>query len=413
MKTLKFLFLLFLGISILSCQKENDTALFAVPVVKKLSDVRANVKVTSPRLTGANGKVYVTQDYVFYIAQEQGVHIFNNQNPKQPINFLYLDIDGVHDIAVKGNYLFADNYVDLLIFDISNMQNIKLVKTIENTFSYYPAYPEDAEFYDWETYPKDGEIVVNYKLERRDRPDEQYILFMEGAMTDMAATNGGAAIGTGGSYAQFQINKNALYNVDKYRLKVFNISDPINTSFDKDVYMNIWMNGGEFETLFKQRDYLFIGSTQGMFVIDAQDEFNPHFISGFSHATACDPVVVFGNTAYITVRGGNTCGAIKDQLNVLDISNIYAPILKSTYFLNQPMGLGIRYNELYVCTGSDGLKVFDATNSSGVILKNTYNMNVTDVIPMNSHLILVGPGRIIQMKYEDDFSLSMISETIF
>ncbi|MGK4569161.1 hypothetical protein [Flavobacterium sp. 3HN19-14] len=152
--------------------------------------------------------------------------------------------------------------------------------------------------------------------------------------------------------------------------------------------MEMWFGGGEFETLFRQGDYLFAGATSGMFVIDAADEFNPAFISGFSHATACDPVVVNGTTAYITVRGGSTCGAIEDQVNVLDISDIHNPTLLSTYLLNEPRGLGVRGNTVYIC-GDGKLNIFNGSDSSGLMLENSYTDNVTDVIPLESHLITV------------------------
>ncbi len=202
------------------------------------------------------------------------------------------------------------------------------------------------------------------------------------------------------------------FTFDKYKLNVYNIADPVQTFFDKEVYVNSWM-GGELETLFKQKEFLFVGSTQGMYVVNAVDEFNPTFISGFSHATACDPVVVWDETAYITVRGGNTCGAIQDQVNVLNISNIENPVLQSTYLLHQPYGLGVKGTTLYVCTGNEGLNVFNALDSSNLILANHYNVNVTDVIPLDTHLILVGPNKLIQMNYGTDFTLTPISEINF
>lgn len=413
MKTFKIgIVLLLSSIYLASCQKEPvETALFAVPQIKKMADIRASVGVKLAQSTDSDGKIYVTENQLFYIAQESGVHIFNNENPQSPVNIAFLAIEGVHDIAVKGNYLFADNFVDLLVFDISNLSNITLVQTLENTFIYYPEYPEDVDYYAWDEYPGEDEIIVGYTIETRPVPDDEYIYMMEGALTDMAA-GAGNSVGVGGSYAQFQINKNALYKVDKFKLNVYNITDPVQTFFDKEVYVNSWI-GGELETLFKQKEYLFVGSTQGMYVVNALDEFNPTFISGFSHATACDPVVVWNQTAYITVRGGNTCGAIQDQVNVINISNIENPVLQSTYLLHQPYGLGVKDTTLYVCSGDEGLNVFNALDGSNLVLANHYNFNVTDVIPLDSHLILVGPNKVLQMNYGSDFSLTPISEINF
>jgi hypothetical protein len=150
-----------------------------------------------------------------------------------------------------------------------------------------------------------------------------------------------------------------------------------------------------------------------MYVVDATDEFNPFFVSGFSHATACDPVVVSQNTAYITVRGGNSCGAIEDQVNVIDITDMANPTLTSTFLLDQPYGLGQRNDVLYVCCGSGGLKVFDATNPAALELEHTYDVNVTDVIALSTHLIAVGDNKIIQYSYGANHTLTPLSVVNF
>ena len=415
MKSIYFTIVSFFIILLSSCNSDddsNETATFAVPIVKTLSSIRDNVSVTGQRQTDSDGKIYVAENYLFYIAKEQGVHVFDNHNPASPVNIAFINLEGVHDIAVKGNYLYADNFVDLLVFDISDIGNILLVQTIENSIAFNPSYPETAEFFDYEIYANQGEIITGYRLETRNRPQGQYLILANDATATFESANGNA-IGTGGSYARFQINNNALYTIDSYQLNVFNISNPSTTFFDKAVYLNEWFGNGQFETLFIQKEFLFVGATNGMYTVDASDEFNPFFVSGFSHATACDPVVVFENTAYITVRGGSTCGAIEDQVNVIDITDIANPTLISTYLLNQPYGLGIKNGVLYVCCGSEGLKVFDAANSANLTLQNSYSSNVTDVIPLDSHLITVGNNQITQYSYGANFTLEQISVVNF
>jgi hypothetical protein len=405
-----FLFV-FAVLSIVSCEKEDDAVLakFAVPTVKSLSEIRSSVSVTSAQPTQSNGKIYVAENYLFYIAQESGVHVFNNSNPASPQNIAFINLAGVHDIAVKGNYLFADNFVDLLVFDISNIENISLVRTVPNAVAFVPDYPEDAEFYDYTVNQNSDEIVTGFTIEMKPRPRGQEIVFANDALAGFESANSGN-IGIGGSYARFQINNDALYTIDAFKLNVFNIADPVNAFFVKEVYMTQWFGGGEFETLFIQKDILFVGSTTGMYTVDAEDEFNPYFVSGFEHATACDPVVVFGNTAYITIRGGSTCGAIDDQINVIDVTNIANPTLLSTYLLNEPYGLGIKNGVLYVGCGANGLKIFNAANSAGLVLENSYTNNVKDVIPLDSHLITVGDNTITQYSYGPNFTLTLISQ---
>lgn len=276
---------------------------------------------------------------------------------------------------------------------------------------FYPAYPQEAEYYAYDIHPNTNEIITGFRIENRKKPNHNEMILANDAFRELENSSGGA-IGMGGSFAKFQINNNALYTVENFELNVFNISNPTQTFFDKSIYMTQWLGGGVFETLFKQKEFLFIGSTNGMYIVNAIDEFNPYFISGFSHATACDPVVVHANTAYITVRGGSTCGAFQDQINVIDITNIENPTLISTYLINQPFGLGIRNNILYVCANGN-LNVFDASNSSTLMLQNTYNEQVMDVIALDTHLIAVGTNKIVQYNYGYNHTLEVISTIVF
>lgn len=405
MKTFKLsLLITILSLLFFSCDTDSiETALFAVPKYKSLSEIRSSVNIESSRNTNSDGKIYVTSNYLFYIAQEEGIHVFDNQNPESPQNIAFINISGVHDIAVKGNYLYADNYFDLLAFDISDINNITLEQTLENVINFYPVFPTEATYYDFEVTPNENDILVGYDLEYQEKPEYDLTTTI-----DVFEFND---IGIGGSYAKFQIKNNALYTLEDWKLNIFNIDNPNEIVFDHSLYLNTWVSG-RFETLFIQKQYLFVGSTDGMYVIDVLDEFNPQFISQFTHGTSCDPVVVNQNTAYITIRGSNTCGAIESQINVIDISNINQPTLSSTYLIDQPYGLGYHNNTLYVCSNTDGLTVFDASNTE-LVLQNTYEYDIKDVIPLETHLITVGDQKIIQFSYENDFELNVISEINF
>lgn len=416
MKTIQLILISCFAVLFTSCDPDENTtgekALFAVPVVQSLEQIRSSVGILPAKQTQSDGKIYVADNYLFYIAAEEGVHIYDNSDPSAPVNIAFLNIEGVHDIAVKGERLYADNYVDMVVFDISDPQHITVVQTVPNAINFYPKYPQQAEYYDYTVNAGPGELVTGFTIESRERPTPEVITLANGAMEDFAAAGNAAGVGTGGSYARFQIHGNALYTIESWQLNVFNIANADSAFYDKAVYMTEWFGGGEFETLFSQKEFLFVGSTTGMFVINATDEFNPYFMSGFSHATACDPVVVNENTAYITVRGGTSCGAIQDQVNVIDITDMANPTLTSTYLLDQPYGLGVRQNTVYVCCGTQGLKIFNAEGGT-LTLENSYADNVTDVIPLASHLIAVGPNTIRQYSYGADYTLQPLSVVNF
>jgi hypothetical protein len=419
-KILPLVLVVLVCLQLINCNSDDDSLLdpvaVTVPVIKSKSEFRNAISIKNAQPTNSDGKIYVYNDLLFYIAQNSGVHIFNNQNPATPQNIAFIELEGVNDISVKDNILYADNFMDLVVFDISNISAIQLVNIEEDMLSYYAMFPEDSMYYQYNISPtNEDEFVAEYKTVYMERvevdndPDIFWnsISIFEGALTNDTSIN----IGTGGSYAKFQVYDNALYTIDDYKLNTFDISDYNDISLTSEIWMAGWF-GGVLETTFIQKNILFIGATDGMHIASLQDEFNPIYIASFTHATGCDPVVVEGNTAYITIRGGNTCGAIEDQINVIDISDIYTPVEYSAYFLSSPYGLGIRDQVLYVCNDA-GIHVFDAQNPNDIVLVNTYDTNAKDVIPLASHLIAVGENVIYQYNYTDNFGLNLISTIQF
>ncbi|MDN3493091.1 LVIVD repeat-containing protein [Winogradskyella bathintestinalis] len=415
-------FALIICLLLVNCNSDDDSSAFidpvtvTIPVIKSKSEMRNSITIMDPQPTNSDGKIYVYDDLLFYIAQNSGIHIFNNQNPENPQNIAFIQLEGVNDISVKNDILYADKFMDLVVFDISSMSDIQLVNIEEDMLVYYAIYPDGVEYYQSDISPaNEDEFIATYSTVDMERTDvennpnfyywgsEIFISFNDAAL----ANN----VGVGGSYAKFQIYDNALYTLDDYKLNTFDISDYNNITLTSETWMGGWF-GGELETTYILKENLFIGATNGMHIISLEDEFNPIYTSSFTHATGCDPVVVENFTAYITVRGGNSCGAIEDQINVIDVSNLSAPVEYSTYFLSSPYGLGIKEHILYVCN-EDGINVFDAQNPNNIILKNTYVTTSKDVIPLSSHLIAVGNNVIQQYNYVDNFGLELISTLQF
>jgi hypothetical protein len=219
--------------------------------------------------------------------------------------------------------------------------------------------------------------------------------------------SGGSGSGLGGSFARFTIHSDFLYIVDIGTLHVFDINNlrtPIEVSS-----VNL---GWGIETIFPYHNKLFIGSNTGMQIFDNSDPKNPTFLSAFTHALACDPVVVQDDIAYITLRTGNWCFGIDNQLDVVDIKNIENPRLIKTYPMEHPHGLAIDRDVLFLCEGKHGLKVFDVSNKQSIdqnLLTHLTNIHAYDAIAIDSHLILVGDNGIYQYDYANPADLKLLS----
>lgn len=394
-----------------SCtDKIEETYTVNTPVYMTYDELRSSFKVAEATTIIQPGKIYFKDDYIFVNEYQKGIHVVNNTNPSNPIVEKFIEIPGNVDMAVKGNMLYADSYVDLLTIDISDLTNIIEVDRDTNVFPYIMPVIEEGilDFVD----EKNG-VVVGYTVTHRTETVEvgnnwRFFDKYEALSNDMAMpTGGGSDIGVGGSMARFTLYDDYLYVVDNASLNLFNVSVNANPNFEKQVLIS-W----NIETIFPYNNMLFIGSQTGMYIFSLLNPAQPEFISEFRHASSCDPVVVEGNYAYVTLRGGNLCGAIESQLDVIDISTIENPMLVKAYSMQEPYGLGIKNNVLFVCDGNAGLKIYKADDvmkiDSNMILQYP-DINAFDVIPLPNVLIMIGIDGLYQYDYSDLDNITLLS----
>jgi hypothetical protein len=187
-------------------------------------------------------------------------------------------------------------------------------------------------------------------------------------------------------------------------MSVFNIENLAQPNLVTTQY-----SGWNIETMFHADDYLYLGGSNGMYIYSLENAANPSYVSEFIHWEGCDPVVVDGDYAYLTLRGGNECGQQESVLEVIDISDKTYPTLVATYFLDNPYGLGFKGNSLYVCDGTSGLKVYDKTDPIQLQLSQTFiELQAKDVVPMEDVLIMIGDNIVYQYEY-DEGTLQQIS----
>jgi hypothetical protein len=98
-----------------------------------------------------------------------------------------------------------------------------------------------------------------------------------------------------------------------------------------------------------------------MFIYDRARPWKPEYVSEVQHFRACDPVVVEGDVAYVTLRGGNRCGDTESVLLCVDIADVTKPRVMGRKDVLTPWGLTVDQSMLYVSTGSNGFELFDVT----------------------------------------------------
>ncbi len=110
------------------------------PIYMSWEDFRTiPIETLPPRNIIKRGKIYIKDDYLYICDPGRGIHIYDNNDPKNPIAKCFLKIPGNTDISIKGRYLYADSYVDMVIYALASQpQETVLVNRLEDIFPYDP-----------------------------------------------------------------------------------------------------------------------------------------------------------------------------------------------------------------------------------------------------------------------------------
>jgi hypothetical protein len=354
------------------------------------------------------GKIYFYNNYIFVNERNQGIHIIDNSNPSAPNNVAFVNIPGNRDMAVQGNFLYADNGDDLVTLDITDPMNVTEVSRQQD------AFPEIYEYEQgWLVYYDEEEMseIVDCNTSDIGRWNQGGVFIDVLASADAGANSSTVSSGVGGSMARFTISQGHLYAVDNWQMNVFDIAT--NPSAPNE--LNEVNVGWGIETIFPYQDKLFIGSNSGMFIFDNRIPSSPTQLSSFQHARACDPVYVKDNYAYVTLRSGTWCEGFSNQLDLIDITDLTNPKLEETFAMDNPHGLSIKDDNLYLCEGDFGLKTFDISNPKRLNrnkIDQIKDLHAYDVInvPNSDILLVIGEDGLYQYDVSNPSKLSLVSK---
>jgi hypothetical protein len=404
-----------------SCQDESYVTYTAnVPVYLSYDDLRKSVNVENPVELSNPGKIYFKDNTIYINEYRKGIHVIDNSNPAAPVKVGFINIPGNVDIAIRDNLIFADSYIDLVVLDISNIHDVKEVSRTKNIFEYY--LPEYDTKYEVAPIDQKKGVVVSWEVkETRQRINNQPVSYpiynkwnyaedMVSSATktgNTSQTSGSNNFGIGGSMSRFGQYENYLFVLTSNWLKTFQVKTDGSLTKKDSLFVSWGM-----ETMFILNNTMFLGSQSSMFIYDLSNLPSVNFLSAFSHFTSCDPVIADERFAYVTLKVGGTCGRGQNLLQVIDISNIKSPVLKNTYQMTSPQGLGKDDDILFICDGDAGLKIFDASQPDIrlPLLAQFKDINAYDVIPVNNNLFLIGEDGFYQYDYSNLNNIVLLSK---
>ncbi len=348
------------------CQVKSKFIYYA-PVYSTTAEIKAAAGMRAAREVRNLGKIYVKDAFLFVNEAGEGIHIFDNRDPAVPQPIGFLNIPGNLDLAIQGTTLYADSYIDLVAFDISDIHTIK---EVDAGIAMLPASGAPS--------PKTMTVVPS------------------------------GTPGVGGSTARFAIVNHFLYGLDGSHLHIVDISSETNPLEGKSIDV-AW----DAETLFPHGSNLFVGARAGMYIFDLTMPDQPQLLSQYDHIMSCDPVAVEGDYAYVTLYSGGLCHVDTNQLEVIDIKDLKSPQLVSVYPMTNPHGVGIDNGTLFICDGDAGLRIYDASDPLTISqhsLAHYDSISALDVIPINRVAIMIGSHGIFQYDYSDVKNIRLLSQ---
>lgn len=105
------------------------------PILMDRDAFEQSVTITDAQNITNAGKIYVFVNKLYINEKLEGFHIFNNQNPSNPINSGFLTVPGATDVSIIDNVLYINQATDLIAVTINPTTNEPTVtKRIINAF---------------------------------------------------------------------------------------------------------------------------------------------------------------------------------------------------------------------------------------------------------------------------------------
>lgn len=222
--------------------------------------------------------------------------------------------------------------------------------------------------------------------------------------------NSGSSNVLQGSYATIIPVDDYLYAVDKGELYTFKMIDK------KAELVNQQDVGFNIENLHHNEGRLLIGSQEALYIYAIDNDGIPVRKSTTEYQQLdifypCDPVIAEGNYAYVTLSSGqgNCRNTRINELRIFDITTLTKPVLISQLSLNEPKGLGLKDDHLYICTRS-GLQVVNIKDKKVPQIVNDVNdITGKDIIVNGDKLTIIDKTKLAQYKIESPKKITFLS----
>ncbi len=423
MKWLKstFYFLLSFSFFLTSCSEEaafqEITERISVPVYKSVDEIRATIQIQAPQTIQEGGKIFSNDRLLLINDVRRGIHVFDNTDLNRPIKIGFLPIAGNLDMIVVDDLLYADNYMDLLAFDMADLNNIQFLSRTKDVFPF-----DDIN--------EEGEYLVYYTIEEvkklvepapNDNTFDSFIPSNNHKVGDRYGNYVSSSTKESVPYSssfqsRFAFQNGMLYHVDLQRLNIFSIDDIKNIRLEKSQALENQLNHAQH--LMTSENLLLVASQNNVLLYQTTNAVHPTFVSFLLHANACTPVFLDKKRAFIGLNENAHCAGWTNRLIELDVSDLNLNQQISTQAFANPKRI-LKYDHyLFIAKGEEGISILDIEKKQSELEKfstlKKYPLDAQDIQLLEKenelYLLVLHQDGISQFKVDTtDWSMEKLS----
>jgi hypothetical protein len=119
-----------------------------VPVYSADFAQAKSVSAEAPRAMKNGGKIFTVGNLLFQVELDSGIHVIDYGNPSNPVKLGFIRSFLCKEVTVKNGYIYTNNISDLVVIDITNINNVHEISRVKNVFPdlalQYPPKPAQA-----------------------------------------------------------------------------------------------------------------------------------------------------------------------------------------------------------------------------------------------------------------------------
>ncbi|HKK87279.1 MAG TPA: hypothetical protein VJ917_00430 [Saprospiraceae bacterium] len=93
------------------------------------------INLLPPREFQELGNFVLQDDWMFIIELFEGIHVIDNSDPANPETVAFIEVPSARQITADGNALFVNFFDDLVVLDISNIENLRILDVVESFYN--------------------------------------------------------------------------------------------------------------------------------------------------------------------------------------------------------------------------------------------------------------------------------------